>query len=227
MVEVAAIRRIPRFSGVAPEAHDWLASTFVRRFVPKGQMVFVEGEDSSTFYLVEQGCVKVFRSLESGRELIISMFRTGEAIGEVAVIDGNPYPASSVAHEDSVLLTMPRDSWMHYLKHFDGAAIALVRDLMMRMRTMQRRMEDLGGGDVEYRIARVLQGFCAKCPEGQAPLVLPFPLARQDIADMVGARVETVIRIMSRWQKEGLVGNDERGLWVRDRATLASLARSE
>jgi len=44
---------------------------------------------------------------------------------------------------------------------------------------------------------------------------------------MVGARVETVIRIMSRWQKEGLIGSDERGLWVRDRATLEALVHSE
>ena len=44
---------------------------------------------------------------------------------------------------------------------------------------------------------------------------------------MVGARVETVIRIMSRWQKEGLIGTDEHGLWVRDRATLEALVHAE
>lgn len=227
MLDAAAIRRIPRFSGVGPEAHEWLAGHFARRFVPKGQVLFVEGEDSATLFLVERGVIKVFRSLESGRELIFSLFRFGEAVGEVAVLDASPYPASAAAHEDSIVLALPREAWMRYLKDFDGAAIALIRDLMLRMRTMQKRMEDLGGGGVEYRIARVLQALCATCRDGDDPLVLPVPLTRQDLADMVGARVETVIRILSRWQKEGLVGTDERGFWIRDRRTLEQLARAE
>jgi CRP-like cAMP-binding protein len=63
--------------------------------------------------------------------------------------------------------------------------------------------------------------------KNEGPLYVPVPLTRQDFADMVGARVETVIRIMSRWQKDGLIGHNEHGLWVRDRATLEALARSE
>lgn len=224
MIEDSTIRRIPRFSGIPPEAVEWLAQNLVRRTVTKGQILFIEGEDSEIVYLVERGVVKVFRSLESGRELIIGLFRFGEAVGEVAVIDGLPYPASACAHEDAFVLTLPRSSYLHYLKVFDGAALALIRDLMLRMRTMQRRMEDLGGGDVEYRLARVVQGFCSTVPETQERLVIPMPLTRQDLADMVGARVETVIRIVSRWQKDGLVGSDERGMWVRDRRTLQNLA---
>jgi CRP-like cAMP-binding protein len=151
------------------------------------------------------------------------------AVGEVAVLDGNPYPATAAAQEDTIVLTLPRSDWLHYLRAFDGAAIALVRDLMLRMRTMQRRMEDLGGGGVEYRLGRVLEALCASSPENAArgdhegPLVVPVALTRQDLADMVGARVETVIRILSRWQKEGLLGQDERGLWVRDRRTLRAM----
>lgn len=227
MIDVPSVRRIPRFTGVPPEAHEYLAKNLTRRQVPKGQILFVEGEDSDTVYLVERGVVKVFRSLESGRELIIGLFRTGEAVGEVAVIDGEPYPATAAAHEDAIVLTMPRKVYLHYLKTFDGAAIALIRDLMLRMRTLQRRMEDLGGGDVEYRLGRVLQGFCANLAHREGQLVVPVPLTRQDLADMVGARVETVIRIMSRWQKEGLVGHDERGIWIRDRRTLDALAHTE
>jgi CRP/FNR family transcriptional regulator len=226
VIDVETVRKLPRFSGLTPEAHKWLSERLSRKFYEKGKFLFLEGEDSSYLYLIERGAVKVFRSLESGRELILGLFRYGDAVGEVALIDGNGYPASASAHEDSTVLLMRGEDYFHYLKAFDGAAIALLRDLMMRMRTMQRRMEDLGGGGVEYRLARVLQTFCTTI-KGDGPLYIPVPLTRQDFADMVGARVETVIRIMSRWQKEGLLGSDERGLWVRDRATLEALVRSE
>ena len=226
MIDVETVRKLPRFSGLAPEAHKWLSERLSRKFYEKGKFLFLEGEDSSYLYLIERGAVKVFRSLESGRELILGLFRYGDAIGEVALIDGNGYPASAAAHEDSTVLLMRREDYFYYLKTFDGAAIALLRDLMMRMRTMQRRMEDLGGGGVEFRLGRVLQTFCATS-KGDGPLYIPVPLTRQDFADMVGARVETVIRIMSRWQKEGLIGHDEGGLWVRDRGTLDALVHSE
>jgi CRP-like cAMP-binding protein len=227
VIDVETVRKLPRFSGLAPEAHKWLTERLSRKFYEKGKILFLEGEESSYLYLVERGAVKVFRSLESGRELILGLFRYGDAIGEVALIDGNGYPASAGAHEDSTLLLMRREDYLYYLKAFDGAALALLRDLMMRMRTMQRRMEDLGGGGVEYRLGRVLQTFCAAASKGEGALYVPVPLTRQDFADMVGARVETVIRIMSRWQKDGLIGHDERGLWVRDRATLDALASAE
>jgi len=221
---IRKIRRIPRFSGVSAEATAWLAERLSVRSYAKGAMLFVEGEDSTHLWLVESGAVKVFRSLESGRELILGIFRFGDAIGEVAVIDGTGYPASASAHEDATLWVLPRQAYFTYLERFEGAAIALIRDLTLRMRVMQRRMEDLGGGGVEYRIARVLTALCAKSPDQSSPVYLPIPLTRQDLADMVGARIETVIRIVSRWQKEGLIGQDERGLCVRDRRALAQLA---
>jgi len=227
VIDVETVRKLPRFSGLAPEAHKWLAERLSRKFYERGKLLFLEGEDSSHLYLIERGAVKIFRSLESGRELILGLFRYGDAIGEVALIDGNGYPASAAAHEDSTVLLMRRDDYLYYLKAFDGAPIALLRDLMMRMRTMQRRMEDFGGGGVEYRLGRVLQSLCSAGGKADGPLYVPVPLTRQDFADMVGARVETVIRIMSRWQKEGLIGSDERGLWVRDRATVDALAHSE
>jgi CRP/FNR family cyclic AMP-dependent transcriptional regulator len=226
VLDVETVKKLPRFSGLTPEAHQWLSERLSRKFYEKGKLLFLEGEDSTQLYLVERGAVKVFRSLESGRELILGIFRHGDAVGEVALIDGHGYPASAAAHEDSTLLLMRREEYLYFLKTFDGAAIALLRDLMMRMRTMQRRMEDLGGGGVEYRLGRVLQALCTASKD-DGLLYVPVPLTRQDLADMVGARVETVIRIMSRWQKDGLVGQDEGGLWVRDRATLEVLARSE
>lgn len=227
MVDVAAVRKLARFGGLPADAHGWLAEHLSRKAYAKGAPLFREGDEATSLFLIERGAVKVYRSLESGRELIVGILRHGDGVGEVALIDGGGYPASAAAHEDTAVLVMPRDDYFHYLRAVDGAPMALLRDLMLRMRTMQRRVEELGGGGVEYRLGRVLQSLCAASAGGEGRLCIPIPLTRQHLADMVGARVETVIRIMSRWQKEGLVGSDERGLWVRDRVALETLVRSE
>lgn len=227
MIDLATVRKMGRFTGLSPAAHEWLAQKISRKFYEKGKMLFLEVEDADRLLLIERGVVKVFRSLESGRELIIGLFRHGDPVGEVALIDGQGYPASAMAHEDATILSMTRADYLHYLTDIDGAAIALLRDLMMRMRTMQRRMSDLGGGSVEYRVARVLQSFCAGPGRAAERVYIPVTLTRQDVADMVGARVETVIRIMSRWQKDGLIGSDSKGMWVKDPAALVALVTSE
>ena len=58
------------------------------------------------------------------------------------------------------------------------------------------------------------------CPHG-------VPLARQEIADLVGTTVETAIRVMSRWQKEGWVDTDKKGFLIRDPKALAEIAPEE
>jgi len=54
-----------------------------------------------------------------------------------------------------------------------------------------------------------------------------LPLSRQDIADLVGTTIETAIRVMSRWQKEGVVETDKKGFLIRDPRALASIAPEE
>lgn len=227
MVDVDSVRRMSRFSRLGPEAHEWLAARLVRKAFERGELLFVEGEDAAHLYLVERGAVKVFRSLDSGRELIVGLFRPGDGVGEVALIDGGGFPASAAAHEDVSVLLLRRADYLAYLSDFEGAALALLRDVMLRMRALQRRLEDLGGGSVEYRLGRVLQTLCAGSGDADERIYAALPVTRQDLADMVGARVETVIRIVSRWQKEGLIGSDSRGLWVRDERTRDGLARGD
>ncbi|MGH9399441.1 MAG: helix-turn-helix domain-containing protein [Thermoanaerobaculia bacterium] len=61
-------------------------------------------------------------------------------------------------------------------------------------------------------------------PEG---VFVPLHLSRQDIADLVGTTIETAIRVMSRWQKEGLVETEKNGFLLRDLAALKQIAPEE
>jgi CRP-like cAMP-binding protein len=203
-------------------AYAWLAEHTAVHSFGRSEILFLEGEQPARLWIVTSGAVKVFRSLESGRELILGLFRFGDAIGEVAVLDATGYPASACAHEPCTMVSMSARDYFEYFRRFDGAALALVRDLSIRMRTMQQRMKDLGGGGVEFRLARVIRALAAVHAED--PPVLPATVTRQDLADMVGARVETVIRVMSRWLKEGVLAQERGGLRILDDRALESLA---
>jgi CRP-like cAMP-binding protein len=227
VLEPQAIRRIPRFAGLSPEAERWLCERAALRSVGKGETIFLEGDPSSHFYMVLQGEVKVFKMLESGRELILDLFRDGESFGEVALVDGSEFPASAVAMEPSSLLALSRKDYLLLLERFPEVARSIIRDLTLRMHALRRRVEVLGEMGVQSRIANLLLIYARQLgqetPQG---LLIPLHLSRNEVASLVSARVETVIRIMSRWQKEGLVLSVPDGFLVPDGEALEALTSS-
>jgi CRP/FNR family transcriptional regulator len=225
MLDPKLIRRIPRFSGLSDAAEQWLRERATLRSYGKGETIFLEGDPCTYFYMLLQGEVKVFKVLESGRELILDFFHKGESFGEVALVDGSELPANALALEDASVLLLARKDYLHLLERYPEVARSIIRDLTLRMHALRRRVEVLGEMGVQSRIANLLQiygrQFGRETPEG---LLIPIHLNRNEVASMVCARIETVIRIMSRWQKERLVVTVPEGFLVHDAEALHSMA---
>lgn len=225
MLDPQAIRRVPRFSGISPEAEHWLCERANLREYEKGETIFYEGDPSTHFHMVLQGEVKVYKVLESGRELILDIFHPGEPFGEVALVDGSDFPANAVAQETATVLSLARKDYLHLLRQYPEVAHSIIRDLTLRMHALRRRVEVLGEIGVQARIANLLLIYARQLghetPQG---LLIPLHLSRAEVASLVCARIETVIRIMSRWQKEGLVRSADEGFLVPDRDALQSIA---
>lgn len=206
MIDPKSLRRFPRFLGLTPEAESWVCERLKVRGYGRGETIFLEGDPCRHFFLVEEGEVKIYKVLESGRELILDIFHPGEAFGEVALVDGGEFPANAIAMDTANVLTLSRDDYMRMLERFPEISRAIIRDLSLRLHAMRRRVEVLGEGGVQSRIAQMLQIYARQMgketPEG---LFIPIHLTRQEIAALVCARIETVIRIMSRWQKKNWV----------------------
>ncbi len=174
--------------------------------------------------MVLKGEVKVFKVLESGREIILGIFRSGEGIGEVAVLDGGEFPANAAAHQASTLLLLRCQDYLSLLETFPDVARAIIRDLNLRMRALRVRVETLSENGVQSRIAQMLQSFGREMgqPYGEGILV-PMKLNRAEIAGMVGARIETVIRIMSRLKKKRIVTTSKEGFLLENPTALEEL----
>ena len=224
MLDPHTIRRIPRFSGITPEAEAWIRQRAGVRHFARGATIFLEGDPSSHFYMVLTGEVKVYKVLESGRELILDFFRKGESFGEVALVDGGDFPACAMAAEDSSIMTLERKEYLLLLERFPEVARSIIRDLTMRLHALRRRVEVLGEIGVQSRIANLLQVYARGLGrQTERGLLIPVHLSRNEVASLVCARIETVIRIMSRWQKEQLVLSVEEGFLVPDAEALHAL----
>ena len=159
---------------------------------------------------------------------MLELLGPGELFGGVAVIEKRPYPASAQATEPSVITKLPRDAIVALAERYPSIIKEMALMMGRRLRAAHDSVQSLAVDPVEVRLAAtVLRLAEREGTRGSQELTLPFHLTRQGLADMAGTTVETTIRIVSRWLKDGLVREEENRLVFVNVAALRDLAESE
>ena len=191
----------------------------------RGAQIFAEGSPSDRFYMIASGRVKIFKMTPAGKDVILEIFGVGDPLGAVAVYEGWPFPASAVALEPTTCLTIERAAFFALLEQHPTFVRGLLLGLTHRLVELTNRLAELTGGRVEPRFARLFLKLAQDVgrPE-RGGTFIAMPLSRQELADLTGTTIETAIRIMSRWGKQGTVLTEKDGFVVIDRKALESLA---
>ena len=222
----ACLRLIPVFRRLAPDDRTRVAEVSRLHVYPKGDVLFSEGEIPDRFCVVAEGRVKVFKMTHAGKDVILEVFGAGDPLGAVAVYEGHPYPASAVALQTTTCVEIPRGAFFALLERHPSLVRGLLAGLTMRMVELTNRVADLTGGRVEPRVARLFLKMAHE--QGQADrggIFIPVAISRQELADLTGTTIETCIRIMSRWNKDGIVRTDKDGFVVLDRNELDAISQ--
>ncbi len=185
----------------------------------KGEEIFAEGDPAKELCFIVLGRVKVVKAAP-GRDLILGLFGPGEIVGMVAVFEGRPYPATAVALEPSTVIHVPEREFFDCLASRPGLVRRLFQGLILRHLELTRRLTDLTG-HVDARIARLFLTLAEKVGRPEGPgIFIGIALTRQEIADLAATTIETAIRIMSRWGREGVVLTREDGFLIQDPEAL-------
>jgi CRP-like cAMP-binding protein len=221
----AVLGATPVFQKLAPEDRRKVAEAAAVRRYAKGQIIFEQGSPADAFYTIASGRVKIFRMLPNGKDVILEVFGAGDPVGALAAYDGRPFPASAAALDDATCVVIPRQVFFRLLEEHPSLVRGLMLGLTHRLVELTNRVTELSGTRIEPRFARLflkLAGEKGRAERGGT--FVPLGLSRQELADMTGTTIETAIRIMSRWGKEGIVRTAKDGFVVLDRAALESAA---
>jgi len=176
--------------------------------VSAGEMIFREGTQSSFYYQLVSGTVRWVNIDEEGREFTQTIIEPGECFGEFPLFDDEPFAASAIADEDSVIIRLHCSSFHQLIKENPEIHFAFSRLLTQRLRFKFLILKELATHNPENSISTLLSYFkqhrkniCTKCNR--------LKLTRQQIADMTGLRVETVIRTMRNMHSHGLLRIDK------------------
>lgn len=202
-----------------------VSSLFMEEGFEKNRYIFAEGDPPGWLYIVKEGTIKMVRQSPSGREIIMAIMTSGDVIGEVAVFDGGPYPATAQGMGNGIILKLSKKDFVSLLKRHPSIAIEIIGDLGRKLRAALNVARELRGERVEGRIAMVLLKLARRVGMAvEGGVMLTIPLTRQDIADMVGSTIETTIRVISRFKKDGIV-KDAKGRMFIDVKRLANILK--
>jgi CRP/FNR family transcriptional regulator len=222
-----ALRGAAMFRALSREDRARLADIASIRGYEKGAALFAEGDPSDFLYTILSGRVKVVKSFPSGKEVILEIFSAGDPVGAVVAYEGRPYPATAVALEKASCLLLRRAPFFSLLECHPTLVRGFLLGLTQRIVELTRRIPEVAGGRVETRFAHLFLKLADKMGRaGPRGTVIPMALSRQDLADLTGTTIETCIRLMSRWGKEGIVATEKDGFVLQDRPALETLARS-
>lgn len=170
--------------------------------VKSGEIVFMEGNTCNFYYQVVTGRVRWVNIDEEGKEFIQVIIDTGECIGELPLFDDGPYAATAIADEETILLRLHKSSFLQLIKDNPDIHFSFTRLLAERVRFNFALLRSFAHHSPEKKIATLLnhfkqehKNFCTDCNQ--------LKLTRQQIADMTGLRVETVIRSMRNMHDRG------------------------
>jgi CRP/FNR family transcriptional regulator len=202
---LAAIRSLPVFRGLAPEDQRRLAALAELREYQRGDPIWRAGEPAEYLTVIVRGRVKIVRHAEAG-DVILELFGEGEPVGAIAVYNYMPYPASAVCLEPVTLLMVPRRDYFELLDRNPDFARAIIRELTKLVVALTRKVEEMRGQRVETRIAQLFLTLAERMGrETREGTEIPLQLSRQEVADLVGTTVESAIRVLSRWGREGVM----------------------
>ena len=213
---------IPLLAGLKKDDREALAPLCRMRGYDKGDTIFHEGEPADRICFVHIGQVKIVKAA-GGRDVIIELLGPGEPVGAVAVFERRPFPASAVALEPSGILSIPEREFFALLEKRPEMMRQLLAGLTYRLMMVNKRIADLMGS-AELRAARLFLTLADRIgiPRETATFI-PLPLSRQEIADLIGTTLETAIRLMSRWQKDGVVETEKSGFLIPSVSALKSM----
>lgn len=174
----------------------------MRRY-KKNQNVFFEGNMPKFYYQVIEGNVKMVSVNEDGREFIQGIFSNGQSFGEPVLLINKPYPATAVVTEDTRIIKLPREEFLKILLEFSEINFQFSKTLASRIYDKAILSRTISLYSPEHRIVSFFKNLREETDTKE--FTYKVELSRQAIADMIGFRVETVIRTIKNLEKKNLI----------------------
>jgi len=198
---------------------------FKTRDFAEGATIYFADDPATHLYVVAIGQVRLMQHSPAGKDILLDVLQPGEFFGSLMPGNDERYAETAQAHTDTCILGINAEDFRRLMASDPRIALAVLDLTTERLRAAQETVRRLSAYPMEQRLAAVLVRLAGKLGEQRADdLLIQTRLSREDLAQMTAATPETISRIMTQLQKDGLVNSGRQWVAVKDMAGLRRLA---
>ena len=213
---------VPLFARLPPSALEELARASRTRSYPAGQVIWSEGDPGDALLVLEEGQIRVTRTTGGGVEVVLAVNDAPAALGELALLDGEPRSASVIAQRPVRVRFIPRSAFLALLRREPVAVEGLLHTLASMVRAGNERHLAAVGLDVPGRLAGWLLDRATPLEGSPTHLALTLNRSQGELAAELGTTRSTLNRAINGFIALGLISREgERVLILKPDALAA------
>jgi len=218
---IALLRAVPVFSDLGEDELARVADVAVPRQFVAGEVVFREGDESSTCYVVRHGRARAVREHPDGRSITLANFGPGDIFGELAMFDDERRSATIETLEDTEAIAILGGDMRRLLSEHAEIAVKMLASLGRRLRETNERLARQSFQTVQSRVASVLLQLVAGArSEGTEEGDVLITSTQASLAQLAGSSRESASRFLAVLERAGIITQGRGKLVVHDPSAL-------
>jgi CRP-like cAMP-binding protein len=200
--ERACVSLVPIFNHLDHEQMDEIMDAIRSVSYKKGEIIYSEGDQSDSLYIVSKGKIKIYRLSESGKEQLVRILLPGDFTGELALFRESIHEAYAEAMSDTDVCMITRVDLQEFLMKYPSISIKILTEFSNRLAESEKQTTRFATESVETRLAL----FLAECLEDENDsMEISLPMSRKDLASYLGTTPETISRKLAYLEQEGYI----------------------
>ena len=205
---------------------DLVALTQTKLFKAR-QMIFQQGEEGDSLYVVLSGRIKISTTSTAGKETVLSFLGPGEVMGEIAVLDGGLRTASATVIEEARVAVLRQGPFKAFLEHHPKLALHIIDVLCSRLRRTDAFVEEMTTLQAGPRLAKALLRLAEQYgKETDSGTLVDIKLSQANLGAHAGLMRENVNRQLKLWEEQGLLETQGGIITLIDPGALEDIAES-
>jgi CRP-like cAMP-binding protein len=218
---VELLGRVPAFSALGEDELAKVAEVAVPRSFGAGEVIFREGDESDTCYIVQSGHARATREHSDGRSITLANFGPGDIFGELAMFDSERRSATLETLDAMEAVAILGADMRRLLGLHPDIAVKLVIALGRRLRETNERLTRQSFQTVQSRVAAVLVRLVADArAEGAGDGDVLITSTQADVAQLAGSSRESASRFLAVLERAGIITQGRGRLTVHDASAL-------
>ncbi|MBC8322986.1 MAG: Crp/Fnr family transcriptional regulator [Candidatus Marinimicrobia bacterium] len=213
------------FKDFEPKSFLQLKKNQRSKVYKKGQIIFHEGHPAHVFYCINLGKASLYKTTSDGKRHIMRIANPGDPMGHLALFSNQPYSATAETLEDTLVCYFDRNLIYPLLSENADVTWSIVQRLTKELISTQNKTLDMANKSVRERVASLLLLLKEKYGKSSDNgILLDICLSREDMADLAGTSMETLVRTLSDFRSDKLIVTKKRQIYISFPEKLAMIA---